>query len=100
MESWIATVFCILLFCLDFDAGPTFHHLDGGAHVEFSATLCNCSTKHGFGDASKGEWQIELIGRLEGQADVLVHPFCGKVGGEVPFEDEWGLVSDQSGLGG
>src|SRR5580704_7871441 len=100
MILWNATVFCIFLLSLHLNTGPSFHNADGSTQVIFSVTLCNCSLKDLFREAREGHWKTQLLGRPERQSDVLVHPFCGKIGGEVPPENERRFEGDQSRLSG
>src|ERR1022692_2172918 len=51
------------------------------------------------GEAGQGQWDALLLSGVKREANVLVHPLCGKVGGEVPFEHERSLIGDEAGLG-
>src|SRR5215471_19575303 len=63
-------------------------------------TACDGGLKHLPGQRSERKGHVEFGGGVQHEADVLVHPLYGKVGGEVAAEDEGGLVLDQAGFGG
>src|ERR1035438_7997448 len=71
----------------NFDAGPVFHHLYGGADIFVGVAHRHGCAEHLLGEAGEGHRDVQFASGIERHGDVLVHPLGGEIRAEVAPED-------------